>query len=87
MPPKIDPGGIFLASGAALARPEAARRTFRQCRRGEDQPKSGPGARRRDFRGPKGFAFGRAKSIYPVDLAPLGGVGSGGFSVPNNNII
>ena len=52
-PPKIDPGGVFLASGAAWARQEAARRTKSQERRGEDQPQSGPGARRRDFRGPK----------------------------------
>ena len=49
MPPKIDPGGLFLASGAALARQEAARRTKSQDRRCADQPKSGPRARRRYF--------------------------------------
>ena len=49
MAPKIDPGGLFLASGAALAKQKAARRLKRPKKRSRDQPKTGPRAPRSDF--------------------------------------
>ena len=36
----MEPGGLFLASGSALARQEAARRPNRQEKRDQDRPKS-----------------------------------------------
>ena len=51
MAPKIDSGGLFLASGGALARQKAARRAKRPEKRSQERPKSNPRDPKDNFRG------------------------------------